>query len=84
MAFSFAVNVCVCSSWKKLLEASKLEVVLGSYKWWFHIYGLCKDFITGTAESKDMVAILLWLLYCGCSITMVACVSSCVFFFLQV
>lgn len=38
---------CVCcdrySLWKQFLQFSRNDVVSEACKWWFHLYGLCKD-----------------------------------------
>ena len=29
--------------WKKFLQFSRSEVTTSACKWWFHLYGLCRD-----------------------------------------
>lgn len=75
------VNGCLCmfSSWKKFLQASEQEAVLGSYKWWFHLYSLCRDYESCTAESKSRCIVRrkkewsekLMALCCWCSFLLI-------------
>ena len=41
-----------CSQWKRFLQFSRKEVVQGACKWWFHLYGLCRDQSTQTGFSQ--------------------------------
>ena len=48
---SFVILVSSMSSmWKQFLRFSRKEVTTEACKWWFHLYGLCREH---TAEAGE-------------------------------
>ena len=37
------LDVLCCSMWKNYLQLSKKQVVTEAYKWWFHLYDVCRE-----------------------------------------
>ena len=45
------------SSWKSLLPKSSGEMKTRSAKWWFHLYALCKEFVS--KEDSELIHIII-------------------------